>query len=226
MLISKVDYAQSGPNQTDTHVFAQSHIYQKSTWPDWSRTSHKAKIDFMLNIAPSSALNQTLYGAGMDVVYYPRQRWATGMHFTVSQRRIDETFGQIVKDPELQLAEIGWLNTFDLVHRPGLLIGLSLTNGLCTARLGDAADQVYYQYYTRYGRSSGYRSRLVTTGNYYLMQPGISTSLRIGKMVWLTAKANCSFLFGGNQFAEPSQLAGCNVQVGISMFGPVGVKRR
>ena len=64
----------------------------------------------------TSILQKGFYGAYLDLKYYPVQRWATGLSFSLVGRKIEDTFSYPIGQPLLDFYEIGWINQYNIVQ--------------------------------------------------------------------------------------------------------------
>ncbi len=74
----------------------------------------------------------------------PRQRWATGLSFSLVGRKITDNFTYSIGQPLVDFYEIGWVNQYDIIQKDKIRLGVSLNNGVVISRLGDNAEKEKY----------------------------------------------------------------------------------
>ena len=168
----------------------------------------------------SPLLAKPFFGLNIDYIHYPVKHFGTGLSFMVASRKMKDTFSYSIKQPIINYFEIGWINQFNCIHTKRFRLNVELVNGIATAQLGDFA--VKEKYWTKYGYR--YRTKKVANNTYYYLSPGMDFSLRLvsenhGSAIYLTAKANYSFLFGRSHFASANQFSNYNAAIGISIIG-------
>jgi hypothetical protein len=182
------------------------------------KTKHEASFDFVAFYSP--VLNKDMYGGNIDFKYYPYKKWATGFSFSMTQRKITDTFSYAIERPIIYYYEMGWINQYDLLQNDKIRIGINLNNGLVISRLGDNA--VLERYSTKY--SYQYRAREVATNYFYLLQPGLDISYRLFSNkhytdFYLTTKAKYRFVFGDTKYGQLNDFTNCYFGIGISIIG-------
>lgn len=182
------------------------------------KTKHEASLDLGAFYTP--VLGKNFYGGAIDFKYYPFKRIATGLSFSMTERKIPYTFSYSIGRPQLDYYEIGWINQFDFVQQDKIRIGINLNNGLVISRLGDNAIKEKYR--TRYGY--GYRAKEVATNYFYLLQPGLDISFRIFSNkhypdFYLTTKAKYRFDFGDNKYGQLNDFSNCYFGIGFTIIG-------
>lgn len=168
----------------------------------------------------SPILSTDFIGFSMDIKYYVRENWSSGINVSYASRRMNTDFHYNIYNPGIQYGEISWINQFDLLKREKFRIGFQLGNGLAMATLVDRDVQV--EFWDEYGQS--YAAQQIETNYLYIVQPGLDASVRVYNNnrfpdVYLTAKAKYRQAMGGNKFAKPDDFSNYYVGFGVSLIG-------
>jgi uncharacterized protein (DUF2132 family) len=165
-------------------------------------------------------LNTNFVGFSMDIRYYIRENWASGINISYASRKTNNDFRYDVLSPAVQYSEISWLNQFDLLKKEKFRIGLQLSNGLAMATLVDR--DIVEEFWDEYGVTES--AKRIQTNYFYILQPGIEASVRVYDNrrfpdVYLTAEAKYRKAMGTPKFAATSDFESYYVGVGISLVG-------
>ena len=168
----------------------------------------------------SPILNTNFIGFSMDIRYYIRENWASGINVSYASRKTNTDFRYDVLSPAVQYSEISWLNQFDLLKKEKFRIGLQLSNGLAMATLVDR--DIVEEFWDEYGVTES--AKRIQTSYFYILQPGIEASVRVYDNrrfpdVYLTAEAKYRKAMGTPKFAATSDFESYYVGVGISLVG-------
>lgn len=165
-------------------------------------------------------LSTNFIGFSMDIRYYIRENWSTGMNFSYASRKMNTDFRYDVLSPAVEYSEISWLNQFDLLKKEKFRIGLQLSNGLAMATLVDR--DIVEEFWDEFGVSES--AKRIETNYFYILQPGIEASVKVYDNdrfpdVYLTAKAKYRHALGSPKFATASDFTNYYVGIGISLIG-------
>lgn len=168
----------------------------------------------------SPILSTNFIGFSMDIRYYIRENWASGINISYASRKTNTDFRYDVLSPAVQYSEISWLNQFDLLKKEKFRIGLQLSNGLAMATLVDR--DIVEEFWDEYGVTES--AKRIQTNYFYILQPGIEASVRVYDNrrfpdVYLTAEAKYRKAMGTPKFAATSDFESYYVGVGISLVG-------
>ncbi|HRE77584.1 MAG TPA: hypothetical protein PLL09_07145 [Flavobacterium sp.] len=168
----------------------------------------------------SPILSTNFIGFSMDIRYYVRENWSTGINISYASRKMKTDFQYDVFNPAVQYSEISWLNQFDLLKKEKFRIGLQLSNGLAMATLVDR--DVTEEFWDEYGVTES--AKRIETNYFYILQPGIEAAVRVYDNdrfpdVYLTAKAKYRQAMGTPKFATTSDFTNYYVGIGISLIG-------
>jgi hypothetical protein len=193
-------------------------IFGQTTDSLKSKTKHEASFDFGAFYTP--VLSKNLYGGNIDFKYYPYKKIATGLCFSMTEKKIGDTFSYSIGQPLLDYYEIGWINQYDVVQKDKIRIGINLNNGIAISRLGDNSEKE--KYWTKYGYRYG--AKEVTTNYFYLLQPGLDISFRLFSKnhypdFYLTTKAKYRFVFGDSKYGQLSDFSNYYFGLGLSIIG-------
>jgi hypothetical protein len=183
-----------------------------------SKIKHEASFDF--GTFYTSVLSKNFYGCNIDFKYYPYEKIATGICFSMTEKKIADTFSYSIGQPLLNYYEFGWINQYDVVHKNIIRIGINLNNGIVISRLGDNSEKE--RYWTNY--SYRYRAKEVATNYFYLFQPGLDISFRLFSNnhypdFYLTTKAKYRFVFGDSKYGQLSDYSNYYFGLGLSIIG-------
>ena len=193
-------------------------IFSQTTDSLKNKIKHEASFDFGAFYTP--VLSKDLYGGNIDFKYYPYRKFATGLCFSMTEKKITDTFSYSIGQPLLDYYEIGWINQVDLMQRDKIRIGVNLNNGIVISRLGDNSEKE--KYWTKYGYR--YRAKEVATNYFYLLQPGLDISLRLFSNhhypdFYLTTKFKYRFVFEDNKYGQLNDFSNYYFGLGISIIG-------
>ena len=182
------------------------------------KPKHEASFDF--GTFYTSVLNKDLYGYTVDIKYYPFKKLATGLSFSIAQKKIDNSFSYSIGQPIINYYEIGWVNHYDILQNDKIRLGLNLNNGIVISRLGDNDDKD--RYWTKYGYQ--YRAKEIATNHFYLLEPGIEASFRLFSNnhypdFYLTTKAKYRFVFGDSNYGQLNDFSNGYFGIGLSIIG-------
>ena len=168
----------------------------------------------------SPILSTNFIGFSMDVRYYVRENWSSGVNFSYASRKMNTDFQYDVLSPAVQYGEISWLNQFDLIKKEKFRIGLQLSNGLAMATLVDR--DVTEEFWDEYGATES--AKRIETNYFYILQPGVEAAVKVYDNdrfpdVYLTAKAKYRQAMGAPKFATTSDFTNYYVGIGVSLIG-------
>ncbi|SFC51080.1 hypothetical protein SAMN05421780_10670 [Flexibacter flexilis DSM 6793] len=200
---------------TQTLTFAQNSV-EVST----PTAKPKHEIAFDLGAFTTPIMSKNYYGVNFDIQYYPKQKWATGVSFSVAQHKISNPAGYSAQKPVLGYYEIAWANQYDLVQKDKFRLGFNLNNGVVVGRLGDNANQE--KYWTQYGYSKS--PKKVAANYFYMLAAGLEAAVKVYSHnhypdVYVTSKAQYRWTFGDARFGTARDFSGYYVGVGVALIG-------
>lgn len=183
-----------------------------------NKYNHEASIDIVAFYSP--ILSKKLFGGSVDFKYYPFKKIATGLSFSMTEKKVNETYSFSIQQPVLDYYEFGWINQYDIIESNKIIIALNLNNGIVCSRLADNAEKE--KYWTKYGYS--YRAKEVATNYFYLLQPGVNVSIKLisnkhSPDFYLTTKAKYRFVLGDSKYGSASDFSNCYFAIGLSVIG-------
>lgn len=183
--------------------------------------SKKNRHEISIDIAASNTylLKNNLTGLVFGVRYFPRPRWGTGIMLSVAAKKVRDTFGYSVIQPQLGYYEFAWANEYRLINKERFLLSIEMLSGLSIAQLRDRA---VLEKTTSRGRDR-YIPKEITTDYYFLLKPSISVSYKFISNkhypdFYLTGKIAESLNFGNNSLGRHSSRA-LNFSIGLSLIG-------
>ncbi len=111
----------------------------------------KPEFVFELGGAFAPVLSYNFFGVSVDVKYYPKPRFATGINVSWLGKNISETFSYDIEKPYLNYTVIGWINQYDLFQKERIRVNLNINNGLAVSQLADNDVKETYSYWTGWG---------------------------------------------------------------------------
>lgn len=193
-------------------------VYAQKTDSLKNKYNHEASIDIVAFYSP--LLSKKLFGGSIDFKYYPFKKIGTGLSFSMTEKKVDETYSFSIQQPVLDYYEFGWINQYDIIESNNINIGLNLNNGIVCSRLADNAEKE--KYWTKYGYS--YRAKEVVTNYFYLLQPGVNISIKLisnkhSPDFYLTTKAKYRFVLGNSKYSTVSDFSNYYFALGLSVIG-------
>ncbi len=184
----------------------------------------KSEFVFELGGAFGPVLSYNFFGLSVDVKYYPKSRFATGINFSWLGKNISETFSYDVKKPYLNYSVIGLINQYDLFQKERIRLNLNVNNGLAISQLADNDIKEPYSYWTEWGLIHSESPKKVASSYHYILEPGLDLSIRIFSKnslpdIYLTSKAKYRFVFGDSKFGETGQFSNYYFGFGVSFIG-------
>lgn len=137
----------------------------------------KSEFVFELGGAFAPVLSYNFFGVSVDVKYYPKSRFATGINFSSLGKNISESFSYDVKKPYFTYTVIGWINQYDLFQKERIRVNLNINNGLAVSQLADNDVKETYSYWTGWGVFYGESPKKVAASYYYILEPGFDISM-------------------------------------------------
>lgn len=179
---------------------------------------HQFQVD--LSGFSSPILNRNFVGFAMDVKYYVKPKWSTGLHFSATSKKITTDFSIGASEPDITYFSFGWVNQLDLIQQPDIRVGINLNNGLAIVNLRDRSETEII--YDGFGATEVPVSK--ARNFFYVVEPGISASFRVFKHldfadVFVTTQAKYRKAFGNPEFATSDGFSGHYLGVGLSLVG-------
>jgi hypothetical protein len=158
-------------------------------------------------------LSKNFYGMDWNLKYFPIKHLGTGVHLSISEKKIKDTFNYAIKKPIILYYEIGWTNQYNFIQTRKLRMNITMANCLVAASLCDDAIR------------RGKYPKEIATNYFYSLEPGagISFNLSSGKKnpsCWLSAEYDYRFVIGGTKYASPNRFPGNLFKIGLSIIGP------
>jgi len=183
--------------------------------------SKKNRHEISIDIAASGTriLKNDLPGFAFGVRYFPTARWGTGIMLSVAVKKVRDTFGYSVIQPQLGYYEFAWANEYRLINKERFLLGIEMLSGLSIAQLRDKAVLEK----TRSRGRDRYIPKEIVTDYYFLVKPAVNVSYKFISNkhypdFFLTGKLAEAFNFGNNSMSPHSSKA-LNFSVGLSLIG-------
>lgn len=184
----------------------------------------KPEFVFELGGAFAPVLSYNLFGVSVDIKYYPKSRFATGINVSWLGKNISETFSYDIEKPYLNYTVIGWINQYDLFQKERIRVNLNINNGLAISQLADNDVKETYSYWTEWGLIHGESPKKIAESYYYILEPGFDISIRVFSQnsypdIYLTSKTKYRFVFGESKFGETGQFSNYYFGLGVSFVG-------
>jgi hypothetical protein len=162
-------------------------------------------------------LNKNLIGFNTDLKYYWARRFSTGVNWSIATKKINETYSYTILKPIIYYNELGLINEFEFLQHKWVRMNMNLNNGLCNPYLGDDAFNKHY------GSSAhGYSiPKRITSNYYYMLEPGISLSVRFSNYFYLTLKGKYRFIYGKTNFGTMDEFKSYYVGLTLSIISPI-----
>lgn len=192
-----------------------------STYNALVAESKKNRHEISIDIAASNTylLKNNLTGVVFGVRYFPVSRWGTGIMLSLAVKKVRDTFGYSVIQPELGYYEFAWANEYRLINKDKFLLSIEMLSGLSIAQLRDKA--ILERTKSR-GRDR-YIPKEISTDYYFLLKPSICVSYKFISNkhypdFYLTGKIAESLNFGNSSLGGYSSRA-LNFSIGLSLIG-------
>jgi hypothetical protein len=168
----------------------------------------------------SPILNRNFFGFSMDVKYYVKQKWGTGINFAATSKKVSTDYAVGAYEPDVTYFSFGWLNQYDFVQRDDVRLGVTLNNGLAIVNLRDRSETEIV--YDEFGSTEVPVSK--ARNFFYTIEPGVTASFRVLKNnnfsdVYVTTQAKYRKVFGNPEFAKTQDFNGYFIGFGVSFIG-------
>lgn len=174
---------------------------------------HMVAMDFCSFYTP--LLSKDFVGFNFDFKYYWHKRFSTGLNWSIATKNTTDKYSYTISQPILYYNEVGWINEFEFLQKDKIRANVSLNNGLASTYLGDNAIKLT----ARGNRHAGFQyASKVAANNYYMIEPGLSISFRLGKEIYITLKSKYRFVNGQTNFGSTNQFSNFYIGLGLSLI--------
>lgn len=182
--------------------------------------TNRHELAFDLYAVNTRMLNKSFWGGGIDVKYFPKKKWATGLSLVYLGGKSADTFNFSIKEPFVTYLEFGWVNQYDFINNGTMRANININNGMAWAELRDNGERTPTR--TRYGYKNV--PKLLASNYYYLLVPGLDFFFRFFSNkhdpdFYLTAKMKYRQVFGNSKFASEDLFSGFSATIGLSVIG-------
>lgn len=192
----------------------------KEYQPNNERLKYKGSFGIDLYVLNTNFPQSGVWGTGTDIMLFISNRWSSGLSLGVTPQQQAQQFSQIVTEPILEYAEVGWMNRFAFVSRNRIRFNVELLNGIASTTLRDKS--VLVTRHTRYG--DRLIPQKITSNTLYLIQPGVALSIRGTNprrypQLYFTAAMKYQYLIGNTGFLMKKGWNNYSLRLGISLIG-------
>jgi hypothetical protein len=175
--------------------------------------NHK-QSSLYIGLAFTTIINEYQPGLAIELKNKINSKLATGLLFIANSSSQNDTFGYKVKQPIINVIEVGWLNSYAIVEKKNLIINASLSNDLTIIRLGDNGEKST----TFTSKVFVTTSKEIVSNYYYTISPGLDASVRLYRTLFSSINVKCREMLGGPSFTSTSGFNGINYSVGLTFI--------
>lgn len=159
-------------------------------------------------------INEYQPGVVIELKNKINSKLSTGLFFMANSSSQNDTFGYKVKQPVINVIEVGWLNSYTILEKKNLIINASLCNDLTVIRLGDNVEKTT----TFTGKALATTSKEIVSNYYYTISPGLDASVRLYKTLFTSINIKYRQILGNPSFTSTSGFNGINYSVGLTFI--------
>lgn len=171
------------------------------------------KNSMLIGMAFSPAFGKNQIGINIEFKHTIKEKYVSGLYFFSKGINTSDSFGLSVKQPVVNLMEIGWNNGVRIYDSKYIKISASLSNNLCLLRLGDNSEKT--SFFT--GRILATTSKEIRTEYKYSIVPCIEGSIKMYSTLYLTPNIKYRQAFGST-FTNINTFNGFIYGVGLTFF--------
>jgi hypothetical protein len=167
-----------------------------------------------IGLAFAPIINEYQPGLAIEIKYKINSKLSTGLLFIANSSSQNDTFGYKVKQPVINVIEVGWLNSFTIIEKKNLILNASLGNDLTVIRLGDNAEKTT----TFTSKALATTSKEIVSNYYYTISPGLDASVRLYKTLFTSINIKYREMLGSPSFTSTSGFNGMNYSIGLTFI--------
>ena len=167
-----------------------------------------------IGLAFAHIINEYQPGLAIELKNKINSKLSTGLLFIANSSSQNDTFGYKVKQPVINVIEVGWLNSFTIIEKKNLILNDSLGNDLTVIRLGDNAEKTT----TFTGKALATASKEIVSNYYYTISPGLDASVRLYKTLFTSINIKYREMLGSPSFTSTSGFNGINYSFGLTFI--------
>lgn len=173
------------------------------------------EVQLGLHIVSAPFFNQQSFGGGMDMLVRITNNFSSGISFAATGRRIHPTFGYLLGDARMTMADISWLNELTVVHANNFEAAVRLSMGWTGFVLSDNSIKERYWVWTEFGGYEAERALPVDKNNFFKVAPGMAFRYKLTKDIQLEAGGNYNFYVGNARFGRRADFNNYVLQLGV-----------